>query len=57
MLNNVFNPLKTIWICYDTHFPWTQARVYSGLFLNRLNKHNLSQKVGLQSFLKIKDFL
>ena len=26
-----FNPLKTIWFCYNTHFTWTPARVYSGL--------------------------
>ena len=25
------NPLKTIWFCYNTHFPLTSAWVYSGL--------------------------
>ena len=36
MLNNVFNPLKMIWFCYNTHFPYTPARVYSGLVFSRL---------------------
>ena len=30
------NPLKMIWFCYNTHFPLTPARVYSGLVFNRL---------------------
>ena len=29
-----FNPLKTIWFCFNTHFPYTPARVYSGLVFN-----------------------
>ena len=31
-----FNPLKTIWFCYNTHFPQIPARVYSGLVFNGL---------------------
>ena len=31
-----FNPLKTTWFCYNTHFPQTPARVYSGLVFNGL---------------------
>ena len=30
------NPLKTIWFCYNTHFPLTPARVYSGLVFSWL---------------------
>ena len=31
-----FNPLKRNWFCYNTHFPYTPARVYSGLVFNGL---------------------
>ena len=27
-----------IWFCYNTHFPLTPARVYSGLVFNGLNE-------------------
>ena len=30
------NPLKTIWFCYNTHFPLIPAQVYSGLAFNGL---------------------
>ena len=30
------NPLKTIWFCYNTHFPLTPVWVYSGLVFNGL---------------------
>ena len=33
------NPLKTIWFCYNTHFPLTPAGVYSGTSLQQVNKH------------------
>ena len=33
-----FNPLKTIWFCNYMHFPWTPARVYSGLVFNGFMK-------------------
>ena len=35
-LQVALNPLKTIWLCYNTHFPLTPARVYSGLVFNGL---------------------
>ena len=31
-----FNQLKMIWFSYNTHFPYTSARVYSGLFFSGL---------------------
>ena len=48
-LLNLLNPLKMIWFCFNMHFPYTPAWVYSGLVFNGFSCGQLSSALHLDN--------